>query len=362
MPTNSLPIIVGGCYRSGTSLVRRILDAHSRIYCGPEIKFFRDFYSDYFFDPLQSVHYVPSARSVLPDSDLLKLLGTAFIALHERAAALAGKVRWADKAPENVIYLGAWEQLLGSNWVFVHVVRNPFDTLASIKEAKFPDAIPSNLDGRIALYNRFSQEGLRFGASHPDRYYRIVYEELSTHPEVVIPKFMEWLGEVCEPMQLHFNRAPHQHGLEDAKIKASDRVHDRSVGRWKKLLTSEEAHAIAAGCGSSWGEMVPGQAWMPSEAELDLASGMNLDREAADGLPSTLDLSQISESLARARFELESERAAMNAWTKELLEQIALRDQQLSRIKEFPPVRVALAIRRLVMKVRPESAAEREHE
>ncbi len=30
------PIVVGGCLRSGTSLVRRLLDSHTRIHCGPE--------------------------------------------------------------------------------------------------------------------------------------------------------------------------------------------------------------------------------------------------------------------------------------------------------------------------------------
>ena len=33
---SALPIIVGGCFRSGTSLVRRLLNAHSRIFCGPD--------------------------------------------------------------------------------------------------------------------------------------------------------------------------------------------------------------------------------------------------------------------------------------------------------------------------------------
>jgi Sulfotransferase family len=41
--SDSRPIVVGGCYRSGTSLVRRLLDSHPRIHCGPEVKLFRDY-------------------------------------------------------------------------------------------------------------------------------------------------------------------------------------------------------------------------------------------------------------------------------------------------------------------------------
>ncbi|MGV8838302.1 sulfotransferase, partial [Cellvibrio sp.] len=45
--SNRKPIIIGGFYRSGTSLVRRLLDSHSKIYCGPEVKFWPDLYADY---------------------------------------------------------------------------------------------------------------------------------------------------------------------------------------------------------------------------------------------------------------------------------------------------------------------------
>ena len=37
------PIIIGGFYRSGTTLFRRLIDSHSRIHCGPEVKYFEDY-------------------------------------------------------------------------------------------------------------------------------------------------------------------------------------------------------------------------------------------------------------------------------------------------------------------------------
>jgi hypothetical protein len=252
MKLNSWPIIVGGCHRSGTSLVRRLLDAHSRIHCGPEIKFFRDFYGDYPDDYLREFRYIATARTVLPAQDLMDILGRAFVKIHERAAELENKTRWADKCPENVLYLIDWERLLGEKWLFVHVVRNPLDTLASIKEAQFPRTIPADLEGRIAFYNRYTRAGLSFGYRHPHRYYRLQYERLVMCSEATIASMMEWLGETFEPSQLVFNEKRHQIGLEDAKVAHTSVIHSESLDRWRMVLSAEEARIIRDQTAETW--------------------------------------------------------------------------------------------------------------
>lgn len=241
---NTWPIIIGGCHRSGTSLIRRILNAHSRIYCGPEVKFFRDFYGDYLNDPISHARFMTSARAILPEADLLEVLGRAFIALHERAAARAGKPRWADKNPENALHLNQWQQLLGDGWLFIHVVRNPLDTLASIAEIRFPFALPTELVARIAFYRRYTQAGLDFGTAHPDRYFRLVYERLVHAPQETLEDLMQWLDEAFEPSQLDFNKFPQQSGLEDPKIASTSEIHTESIGRWPTILSNEEARSI----------------------------------------------------------------------------------------------------------------------
>lgn len=237
-------IVVGGCHRSGTSLVRRILNAHSRIYCGPEVKFFRDFYSDYLHDSIRHDRFFLSARAILPEDDLLAVFGRAYLDVQETAAKRAGKARWADKNPENVLYLDAWTQLLGDEWVFIQVTRNPLDTLASIKEVQFPQSIPPGLDDRIAFYRRYTQAGLDFGQAHPHRSYRLVYERLVREPIEAIQQLMSWLGEPFETGQINFNDYPHQFGLEDPKVGNTSEVHGQSVGRWASAFTPAEARHI----------------------------------------------------------------------------------------------------------------------
>jgi hypothetical protein len=254
---NTWPIIIGGCHRSGTSLIRRILNAHSHIYCGPEIKFFRDFYGDYFNDSLRPFRYVATARAILPEAELLEVLGWAFIALHERAAIRAGKPRWADKAPENVLYLDQWQRLLGDRWLFIHIVRHPLDTLASIKEIKFPLTIPAELEACITFYQRYTQAGLDFGTAHPDRCYRVIYEQLICSPKATLESLMQWLSEAFEPGQLEFNRLPQQRGLEDPKIANTSAIQTESVGRWPTILSHEEAHIIWRATRELWSLIDP---------------------------------------------------------------------------------------------------------
>ena len=252
MLAGNQPIIVGGCYRSGTSLVRRLLNAHSRINCGPEVKFFRDFYADYFCDPVKHLRFTTSARTLLPESELLQILGQAFIAMQERAAERADKPRWADKNPENVLYLNQWQALLGNNWALVHVVRNPLDTLASMKEHPFPHTLPADLEDRIEVYLRYNEAALDFEECHSDRYYRVRYEHLVSSPEQALPALMTWLNERFEPQQLSFNEAPRQDGLEDPKIGMTSAIHNNSVGRWKTVLANVEIETILRETTASW--------------------------------------------------------------------------------------------------------------
>jgi hypothetical protein len=250
------PIVVGGCHRSGTSLVRRILDSHPRIHCGPEVTFFRDFHGDFRDDPLRHLRFTTTARDLLPEAEALAVLGQAFLELHARAARRAGKPRWADKAPENVLHTAEWEQLLDGRLLIVHVVRNPLDTIASM-EGRFPLTLPPDLDGRVELYRRYTEAGLAYSGARPERAYRLVYEELCANAAQEVERLMGWLGELAEPEQLTFNAQPHQTGLEDPEIATTTGVHERSVGRWRSVLSDDEASYVWGHTRDVWSRIDP---------------------------------------------------------------------------------------------------------
>src|SRR4029453_17976698 len=90
-----------GCQRSGTSLLRRILDSHSRIACPPESQFILPLVEilqgkgasieTKYLSGLASMGY---GRSEV-EASLARFISGFF----ERYAASQGKVRWADKSP-----------------------------------------------------------------------------------------------------------------------------------------------------------------------------------------------------------------------------------------------------------------------
>jgi hypothetical protein len=236
-----------------------MLNAHSRIHCGPEITFFRDFYGHYRSDPIAHLRFARSARSVLPEPELLAILGRAFVGVHERAAALQGKPRWADKNPDNALYTPQWQALLGDDWLFVHVVRDPLDTLASMEMVRFPLTLPPELDARIRLFLDLHEAGLRFGEQYPERYRRIHYEALSKYPEQTLSSLMRWLGDSPEPRQLSFNSVEHQAGLEDPMIRSTTGILTSRIGGWREVLSEAQADVVRAATAGLWARLTYGR-------------------------------------------------------------------------------------------------------
>lgn len=236
------PIIIGGFYRSGTTLLRRLLDSHSRIHCGPEVKFFKDFYGDYISDPLAHMRLFSTARSYrLPENTLLELFGRSFLAFHVKAARAAGKVRWADKNPENVLYMEQWQTLLPEGFTFVHLVRNPLDALASLVEIGFPKTVPPDFEDKVRLYKLFRDAGAYYCTAHPSSSVEIVYDDLVTAPHETIGALMQNLGEAFEPNMLsEFHSAERGSGIEDPKATAHASIHASSVGRGRRDLSARE--------------------------------------------------------------------------------------------------------------------------
>lgn len=235
------PIIIGGFYRSGTTLFRRLIDSHSRIHCGPEVKFFEDYFGNYIHDVLAHKRFFRTAHLLGIDDDLFRIFGNAFVDIHRCAAKKNKKKRWADKNPENLMYLKEWHSLLRGRFIFVHLVRHPLDALASLIEVGFPLTVPESFEDKVQLYEKFIKNALDYSDSYPERCFVIRYEDLVRNTEEVLIDFMKKIGEEFENNMLtEYLDDERRNGIEDPKVLKRTNIDDSSIGRWVNEFNSQQ--------------------------------------------------------------------------------------------------------------------------
>lgn len=245
-PQKRWPIIVGGFFRSGTTLLRRLLDSHPNIHCPPEIKFFKDFYGDYLDDPLGHSRFFFTVQSCgVSREKILAVFGSAYVAVRKAASRQAGKQRWADKNPENSKFIYSWDDLLRGKLFYLHVLRNPCDIVSSLREVKFEKAVPQNLEGQLTMLDQHWSEALSYMKANPGKCLVIEYERLVQDPEGVLKPMFAFIREDFDPRVIReFSSTKRGKGIEDPKARASHRIHTQSVNRFQDELTRSEIEYI----------------------------------------------------------------------------------------------------------------------
>jgi hypothetical protein len=209
------PFIVG-YGRSGTTLVRAMLDAHplvavpdesyfpleaarrTRRYRGPG-----GFRTDRFVDDV-AAH--PWFRRWGVDEAKLRArfegppvegLADALRRVYRAYARLQGKPRYGDKTPMYLVHMPVLATLFPEAR-FVHVIRDGRDVALSVVEQPFgPTTLVGAALGWRRTVRRARRDGARLG---PGRYLELRYEDLVRDPDVS-------LGKVCRFLELPWDQA-----------------------------------------------------------------------------------------------------------------------------------------------------------
>jgi hypothetical protein len=234
------PIFIVGAHRSGTSLVRRLFNAHSQIACPPE-SFFIANYAAMVDDIQVKAGYDGFGYS---QAEMRRDLANKASSLHEAYRIATGKRIWADKTLQYTDHLEAIDQLFGGKARFVIILRHPGDVVHSIHQRgwRFND-IEDGFESALAHVNGNIDSLLAFEALHADRCTRIVYCDLCQNPEAVLTLTLNKLSLQFEPKMLDFAAKDHNFGLEDPVVRGTRSITANSGG-WLSLNEAQRARVI----------------------------------------------------------------------------------------------------------------------
>ncbi len=244
------PIFVIGCQRSGTSLLRRILDSHSRIACPPETTFLVPLV-EVLHDRRSTRGFEAMGYDRAAVAQGLAAFATTF---YEGYAAAQGKPRWADKTPHYVDILEDLWELFGPRARFVTIVRHGMDVAYSLADPKrrYPaiDRCVAEAGGDVAaggglFWRRQTGKMRDFAAAHPEACHEIRYEELTADPAAVLEPMFAFLGEPWEPGVIDYAATEHHVGIEDPNVAKLREIVPNS-GRYRAWPAEEQAKVRAA--------------------------------------------------------------------------------------------------------------------
>lgn len=206
MVTSTRPIFVVGCQRSGTTLLRLMLDSHPNISCGPETRFLADLAA------VTGENWDRMRLFGFPKEYWHAKFAEMFDAIQSDYAASRGKPRWADKTPRYATSLAFINDLFPTSQI-VHVIRDGRDVVASHRDRwGWMAAMKA-----IEKWPRYVTAARAVGQTLPsDRYLEVRYEDVVDETEKTMRGLLDWLGEPWDDTVLAYDSQPHD-------------VHDRYV-------------------------------------------------------------------------------------------------------------------------------------
>jgi len=247
-------IVMGGAPRSGTTVLRRLLDRHPHIRAGAETKLFVP--AAFNLEFLAGAYDIP-----LVELERMRTAATsqgAFIdAFAARVLKDSGKERWAEKTPQNIQHL-EWIAPRFPRAAFVHIIRDGRDVVCSMR--RHPDW--RWVDGKwqkvlverpLEWYARRWLDDTAAGMAWRDdeRYVELRYEDLVADPVTVLRAVCDGVGVASDPSWLEAALAPT--GAADAgqteRPDYEGPVSEASVGRWRADLSADERREVERLCG-----------------------------------------------------------------------------------------------------------------
>ncbi len=245
-------IIVLGCPRSGTTLLRRLLDAHQDLSCPGETFLFRSCAAfleseqishGFDFGPLNALEGLGFER----EETLDRLRGFA-AGFYKDIAKKSGKKHWVAKTAIDSFYLPAIEALFAGRAKFICITRHGLDVVCSMEEFtrevqtyirelhQYVVEYPQPLEAFAHAWSDVTADIIDFAARHKDDCHMLRYESLAAEPDAELRKITDFLG--LKPSKTDAATILGKKsvdGIGDWKSYKKTAVDTASVNRWQNL-------------------------------------------------------------------------------------------------------------------------------
>jgi Sulfotransferase family len=334
-PPNSGPIFVVGSMRSGSTLLRLILDSHPRIAVSPETGF---------MGAVMAAKVIPNwrhggdwyRRLDWTEDELDCRLREFYGGMFERYASGQGKRRWGEKTPFHTSFMPTMAKIF-PDAVFVGIVRHPGAVAASLRK-NFHYTFPA----AVSYWTATNLDMVRAGTTLGTRFVACRYEDLLQDGEAVLRELMNFLGEPWESAVLEHHRVQRDKGaprVADGSTITSDPIDARRAERWITSTNSDDlealngVHGLAGFFGYDPSDPVPREPLLdPGGPRRWLPTGEDLRRRRLDWED-------------RVDFELRPPSLALDATPAELAERLHRAEEALARVRTRKSVRVGDAFR-----------------
>jgi hypothetical protein len=263
-------VFLVGCPRSGTTLLQRLLDAHSEVAVAPETHLVRNFWKrrrDYgeladdrnFGRLLDDIVNLPWFGALGQEAGPFReaaLSGTRSLAapfalLFERFAADRGAKWVGEKTPNHLLYMRTLERLF-PDCRFLQIVRDPRAVATSWRALPWSNG---SLQKDAEVWRKYQARARALPPRDQDRLLTIRYERLVAEPVPVLTGVCAFLGLPFESRMLEFHRSVDP-GLdlsrEPWKQQATHPLSAERADRFRQELTDAEIRKIEA---VTWFEM-----------------------------------------------------------------------------------------------------------
>jgi LPS sulfotransferase NodH len=247
-------IIMGGAPRSGTTLLRKLLDRHPQICCGAETKLFVP--AAFNLEWLARSYQIPFSelRVMRSASSSQASFIDAFAA---RVRTDAAKARWAEKTPQNIRNLD-WILARFPEASVIHIIRDGRDVICSMRQ--HPDwrwvdgawekvLVPRSVDWYARRWLADTATGMAW--RDDPRYVEVRYEDLVADPLAVLRAICDGIGASADVAWLEAVARREGEARSAGQTKRPDyegAVSGASVGRWREDLTAAEQREVGRLC------------------------------------------------------------------------------------------------------------------